>query len=276
MNTLYLIGGLLFTFASQAFAEKRTVIEPAIMECQYDHTAVRDTLDRSQVMKDQMILRIGKNVSQFYSWYTLQGDSMWTDPTGRKIAIDKTLESIRTRNNDNLICKRTNGYIYKSYPQKGIITTYITQGGEDMKTPIVYLYFSEETPRQAWEMQDSTKQVLGYTCQLATTRFRGRLWYAWFTPDIPIDNGPWKLGGLPGLIVEAYDSQDYYHYTLTGIQTQNPQPVTFYNYWEKVFEKTTRLEYLKKDRKSKDKAAYKLKYTRYDFLELDYHEPSNK
>ena len=121
------------------------------MECQYDHTAVRDTLDRSQVMKDQMILRIGKNVSQFYSWYTLQGDSMWTDPTGRKIAIDKTLESIRTRNNDNLICKRTNGYIYKSYPQKGIITTYITQGGEDMKTPIVYLYFSEETPRQAWK-----------------------------------------------------------------------------------------------------------------------------
>ena len=233
MNTLYLIGGLLFTFASQAFAEKRTVIEPAIMECQYDHTAVRDTLDRSQVMKDQMILRIGKNVSQFYSWYTLQGDSMWTDPTGRKIAIDKTLESIRTRNNDNLICKRTNGYIYKSYPQKGIITTYITQGGEDMKTPIGY---------------------------------------AWFTPDIPIDNGPWKLGGLPGLIVEAYDSQDYYHYTLTGIQTQNLQPVTFYNYWEKVFEKTTRLDYLRKDRQSKDKAADKLKYTRYDFLELDYHQ----
>ena len=66
-----------------------------------------------------------------------------------------------------------------------------------MKTPIVYLYFSEETPQQTWEMQDSTKQVLGYTCQLATARFRGRLWYAWFTLDIPIDNGPWKLGGLP-------------------------------------------------------------------------------
>ena len=273
-NTLIIV--LFILLSKHTFAEKRIIIEPAMMECQYAHTVIRDTLDRNKVMKDRMILRIGKKVSQFYSWYSLQGDSMWTDPRGRKIAIHKTLESIRTNNNENLICKRTNGYIYKSYPKEGITTTYITQGGEDMRTPMVYLYFSETTPQQTWIIQDSVKQVLGYNCQLAITHFRGRLWYAWFTPDIPINNGPWKLGGLPGLITEAYDSQDYYHYTLTGIQTNNLEPVTFYNYWEKVFEKTTRLEYLKKDRKSKDKAAYKLKYTRYDFLELDYHEPSNK
>ena len=59
---------LIFFFGCyvQASAEKEKAIEPAIMECQYDHTAVRDTLDRSHVMKDRMILRIGKNVSQFY------------------------------------------------------------------------------------------------------------------------------------------------------------------------------------------------------------------
>lgn len=272
MNTLYLIGGLLFTFASQAFAEKRTVIEPAIMECQYDHTAVRDTLDRSHVMKDRMILRIGKNVSQFYSWYTLQGDSMWTDPRGRKIAAERIFEALRTQNHENIIGERTDGYIYHSYPQKGITTTYTSQGGEDMRTPVTFLYFSEETPRQEWKIQDSVKQVLRYTCQLATAQFRGRLWYAWFTPDIPIDNGPWKLSGLPGLIVEAYDSQNYYYYTLTGIQTKKLQPVTFYNYWEKVFEKTTRLDYLKKAHKSQIKYADKFRYTNYDFLELDYHQ----
>ena len=264
---------LIFFFcAAQAWAEKEKAIEPAMMECQYDHIIVQDTLDRSQVMKDRMILRIGKNVSQFYSWYTLQGDSMWTDPRGRKIAAERIFEAIRTRNHENIIGTHTDGYIYHSYPQKGMTTTYTSQGGEDMKTPIVYLYFSEETPQQTWEMQDSTKQVLGYTCQLATARFRGRLWYAWFTLDIPIDNGPWKLGGLPGLIMEAYDSQDYYHYTLTGIQTQNLQPVTLYNYWEKVFEKTTRLDYLKKAHKSQIKYADKIRYTNYDFLELDYHQ----
>ena len=77
---------LLITIPTLLFAEKKTIIEPAIMECQYDHIIVQDTLNRSHVMKDRMILRIGKNVSQFYSWYTLQGDSMWTDPRGRKIA----------------------------------------------------------------------------------------------------------------------------------------------------------------------------------------------
>lgn len=216
---------LLITIPTLLFAEKKTIIEPAIMECQYDHIIVQDTLNRSHVMKDRMILRIGKNVSQFYSWYTLQGDSMWTDPRGRKIAAERIFEALRTQNHENIIGERTDGYIYHSYPQKGITTTYTSQGGEDMRTPVTFLYFSEETPRQEWKIQDSVKQVLRYTCQLATAQFRGRLWYAWFTPDIPIDNGPWKLSGLPGLIVEAYDSQNYYYYTLTGIQTKNCNPL---------------------------------------------------
>ena len=56
---------LLITIPTLLFAEKKTIIEPAIMECQYDHIIVQDTLNRSHVMKDRMILRIGKNVSQF-------------------------------------------------------------------------------------------------------------------------------------------------------------------------------------------------------------------
>lgn len=271
MKIAYFI--LFFTISIHMFAQKQAIIEPAIIECLYNHMVIRDTLDRRQVMNDRMILRIGKDVSQFYSWYSLQGDSMWADPIGRKIAAERIFESIRTHRNDNLIAQRTNGYIYKSYPKKGITTTYLTQGGENMKSSVAFLYYSEETPKQTWDIQeDSIKQVLGYKCHLATAQFRGRLWYAWFTLDIPISNGPWKLGGLPGLIVEAYDSQNYYHYTLTDIQTKNLHPVTFYNYWKKEFEKTTRLDFLEKERKLKTKYADKLKYTNYDFLELDYHQ----
>ena len=258
----------------QILAEKRTVIEPAIMECRYDHTAVRDTLDRSQVMKDLMILRIGKNVSQFYSWYTHYGDSLWSSPTGQRIAIKRTFEAIRTKNFENKPGERTPGYIYKSYPEKGKTTTYVMLVEPDLtlqKKPAC-LYFSEETPEQIWEVQDSTKQIAGYSCQLAVTRFRGRLWYAWFSLEIPVNNGPWKLCGLPGLIVEAYDNQNYYHYTLTSIRTKDVEPVIFYNYWNAVFEKTTRLNYLKRERKLITQYREHLKYTQYDFLESDYHE----
>lgn len=250
------------------------VIEPAIMECQYDHTAVRDTLDRSHVMKDRMILRIGKNVSQFYSWYTHYGDSLWSSPTGQQIAIKRTFEAIRTKNFENKPGERTPGYIYKSYPQKGVTTTYVIQVEPDLtlqKKPAC-LYFSEDTPKQTWEVQDSIKQIAGYSCQLAVTQFRGRLWYAWFSLDIPIDNGPWKLCGLPGLIMEAYDKQNYYHYTLTSIRTKDVEPIIFYNYWNSVFEQTTRLNYLKRAHKFITQYSEHLKYTQYDFLELDYRQ----
>lgn len=50
---------------------------------------------------------------------------------------------------------------------------------------------------------DSTKNILGYECFHATTDYHGRVWDVWFTPEIPIQDGPWKFRGLPGLILEA-------------------------------------------------------------------------
>ncbi|RMD74282.1 MAG: GLPGLI family protein, partial [Bacteroidetes bacterium] len=45
-----------------------------------------------------------------------------------------------------------------------------------------------------------------YRCQMATAHFRGRDWTAWFTRAIPVPLGPWKLIGLPGLVIEAHDA----------------------------------------------------------------------
>lgn len=58
------------------------------------------------------------------------------------------------------------------------------------------------------EIADSTKNILGYDCVMATAHYHGRDWTAWFTPDIPLPEGPWKLTGLPGLILEASESTD--------------------------------------------------------------------
>ncbi len=54
-----------------------------------------------------------------------------------------------------------------------------------------------------WEIYPEFKQFGPYTCQKAIGAFRGRTYEAWFAPDIPIPSGPYKLGGLPGLILEA-------------------------------------------------------------------------
>lgn len=69
-----------------------------------------------------------------------------------------------------------------------------------------------------WKISPDTKNISGYLCIKATTLFRGREWVAWFVPDIPVPFGPWKLHGLPGLIVEAYDTSNKYTFKLVKIE----------------------------------------------------------
>lgn len=71
-----------------------------------------------------------------------------------------------------------------------------------------------------WELIDSTEQVGNYTCQLAKTVCYGRTYYAWYTSQIPSDKGPWKLSGLPGLIIYAFDKDKRYEWKALKV-TQN-------------------------------------------------------
>ncbi|TAE17225.1 MAG: GLPGLI family protein [Bacteroidetes bacterium] len=68
-----------------------------------------------------------------------------------------------------------------------------------------------------WKLYtDSTKRIQGFKCTKATANFRGKIWEVWFTADIPIGLGPWKLQGLPGLIVEAKTADGKLAYSLLG------------------------------------------------------------
>ena len=82
----------------------------------------------------------------------------------------------------------------------------------------------------------------------ATADFRGRHWTAWFATDIPVSDGPWKLGGLPGLILEVYDRGDDYRYTAVRIVESGLDPVTFYCFDGKPFFDTDRQTFLRSQR----------------------------
>ena len=60
-----------------------------------------------------------------------------------------------------------------------------------------------------------------YKCKKATTNFRGRDYIAWFSEDIPINDGPFKFNGLPGLIVEIYDTEAKYSWIIKSINFNN-------------------------------------------------------
>lgn len=98
-------------------------------------------------------------------------------------------------------------------------------------------------PDMTWDITNETKTVAGLQCIKAITNFRGRQWIAWFAPEIPIAFGPWKLQGLPGLILEAYDSTERYAMKATRVEyrkgdivskdftklfeTRNSSPITY-------------------------------------------------
>jgi len=208
--------------------------------CQYSVKWKFDTLN-STVRDDLIILQIGKDISKNYSYYTFQSDSLSKTPKGKEKRRMLVKQAIKKANGGIPIGfphKRSKTYVYKNYPRdKMTVTDGISLQG--------YIY-EEELNTQNWEVLDSTKTILDNSCQLAKCTFRGRQWIAWFTSEIPISDGPWKFGGLPGLIMEVHDIGMQYHFVMIGIEKKE-EPIVFSKTYmaSKKFEKTKRLEFIK-------------------------------
>jgi len=115
------------------------------------------------------------------------------------------------------------------------------------KVPFIYkdfnskeLYYSESIFRNQylvsdtldnfnWNITDEKKIIENYNCKKAKTKFRGREFEAWFSESIPIPNGPWKFCGLPGLILEVYDTDNIYNFKLIGIDIKSKIDNSFIN-----------------------------------------------
>lgn len=131
-----------------------------------------------------------------------------------------------------------NDRIYRNLEQ-GKISTYSTVFG-------THYLITEDISIPDWTIyEDSTLTVLGMECKKATTNFRGRYWEAWYTEEIPIGQGPWKLCGLPGMILKA-NCPKFMLIEAISIKNKNLEPVTFYNYLNYKYAPIDRIEYLKK------------------------------
>ena len=82
---------------------------------------------------------------------------------------------------------------------------------------------NEATPDIVWTLTNDTLTVSSYLCQQATATFRGVEWRVWYTEEIPSSAGPWRLRGLPGLIVKA--ENDAHTFCLAELR-QEASPIT--------------------------------------------------
>lgn len=100
--------------------------------------------------------------------------------------------------------------------------------------------------QQSWKLLNEKKQIDKYNVQKAETLWGGRKWTAWFTTEIPFQEGPYKFGGLPGMILELNDDKNNYSFKVIrsyalkdvkgkdmfGLLLKNAAPVSLEKYYK--------------------------------------------
>ena len=193
-------------------------------------------------MTNQYVLLVGGDESKFFSPRTEYIDSLNSTPDGQVKYKEMTRAAYLGGKMKDMPRSDGSYYVVKS-GQRNTFTYY-----DKVRTE--RYYYEEEIPDIEWEVGDSTKTILGYECFEATADFHGRKWSVWFTPEIPIVAGPWKLSGVPGLILEATAEGGQYGFVADGIQKTDKiiTPV----YLANEYEKTDRIKFLKANRNFND------------------------
>jgi GLPGLI family protein len=100
----------------------------------------------------------------------------------------------------------------------------------------------------AWILLSEKKKIGNFLCNSAKTRFAGRNYTVWYAPEIPVSVGPWKLHGLPGIIVEFIDDLDLIYYTLDNVEIKKEIGIKPFNF-DEMANKSIRKDVFKKQQK---------------------------
>lgn len=93
-----------------------------------------------------------------------------------------------------------------------------------------FFVYSDSVPSLEWNYSDEeTDSIIGYDCRKANVEFAGRNYTAWYTPEIPLPFGPYKFGGLPGLILKLEDAERQFVWEAVGFERDNA-PIMEYTY----------------------------------------------
>lgn len=236
---------LFTTICHMISAEER---HEAFLKAQYEQWSILGSGTGKEYTKtDKFILQIGEGTSYYYDPQTYYVDSLMNDPVGRGIydeTFSKLLKESLADNSGNLFQKldelglsgKSRYRAIKDFPESKI-TVY------DWISPDFYEYNVDMSDLN-WELADSTMTVLGYECNMATADYHGRKWKAWFAPEVPVQDGPWQLCGLPGLIMKAVTDDGLFGFEITGLETCNEMFKQTYINKDKLF-KSKRKSYLK-------------------------------
>lgn len=180
----------------------------------YNYIKKSDVVDTARTFTEAMILDVTKYGSRFWSYERYKSDSI------RKVEYKDPSQRIDPR-----WFKGSRYLIIKKYPSYELRHTTALRK---------FVYNVSDDRKPEWKISDETSVIHGFRVQKATTDFMGRNWTAWFTQEIPIQDGPYKFSGLPGLILKVIDSTETHSFEFIGSKKiadyENIDVTNFYKY----------------------------------------------
>lgn len=160
----------------------------------------------SETEKVMTILDVTKDKSIYRDYTIVAQDSIM------KVQFEAMQKSGQFKDMSKMITMpKFSEKVYKYYPDMKV--QYVERISSGM-TPMNIGYYDDS--KFNWKIENEKMKIGSYNTQKATTDFGGRKWTAWFTSDIPIQDGPYKFHGLPGLIVKVEDTGNNYSWELKG------------------------------------------------------------
>ncbi len=206
---------LIFGTCSNAFAQsnKITQFKPTIIAT-YQYKFMPDTLQRDKYRNTDLLLFINNDESYCLSADRYYNDSLIIDGH-EKISNANSTESALNMARIP-VGLRSTGQNYLIRKERNIKTiTYSNNIALDE------MYYQEPMNAVKWELKDSSIIINGLECKVASKRYLGRNYIAFYAPSIPIQDGPLKFNGLPGLIVQIKDDREEVDISLTSIKPFN-------------------------------------------------------
>ncbi|WP_419869887.1 GLPGLI family protein [Chryseobacterium sp. CT-SW4] len=154
----------------------------------------------NHIHEEYFSLQIGDNRAFFASVQSIKADSVYQKIPHKKLDNGAILISAK-----GMSIPKT------KFPYR------IIQSGENIQyfrwvamTALTY----KEPIIDNWKLINESKVINSFNCKKAEVSYKGRNWIAWYSTEIPFPYGPYKFGGLPGLIIKIVDDKGDYDFEL--------------------------------------------------------------
>lgn len=220
------------TFAKGKAEQPYVKIDDAKYKAVYNLNFIEDTIKR-KIKSGYVMLLIGDSCSVYSTINEIKLDSacytLWKEGASQdQISMQAFKYAMGGIEHQT---------VYKNYPNSNEISVqhFLIQTSR----------YNEVMPKLKWTETGVSKEIRGVNCKEAICSYKGRNYVAYYSPDIPISNGPHIFGGLPGLILELSDGNSEYVWTIESFEPSEGMPIIVSN---KNIENMTREKYREIDK----------------------------